>query len=455
MCDTIVATKTATADGSVIFAKNSDREPNEAQHIEYHPEKAHKDGERLKVTYLEIPQVKRTHAIFISRPFWMWGAEMGVNDAGVAVGNEAVFTKLPMRKEKLLLGMDLLRLALERAASAPEALEVITGLLARYGQGGQHGYEDKKMIYHNSFIIADPKEAWVLETADYEWAAKRIDGVYSISNGLTLKGEFDKASKGLVATAVDRGWTKSADEFDYAGHYSNWFFTTFSMCGPRSERTTRLASGKKGKIDPSEMMNFLRDHQGEGSSHLPQRGLFMDKVCMHAANSLSRMSQTTGSLVCHLRGDINTHWVTGTAAPCTSVFKPFFFEAGGMADVGREPKGSYDDKSLWWRHERLHRAVLMDYPGRIAVFERERDDLERGFIDEERNVVAEARGLSADKRKERLLSFSKRCFADANEAERRWTERVLKTQVSRSPSLVFRRFWNKQNRKAGIDIGRG
>ncbi len=110
MCDTIVATKEATRDGSVIFAKNSDREPNEAQSIEYHPARSHKAGEELKVTYLTIPQARQTRAVFISRPFWMWGAEMGANDAGVAIGNEAVFTKLPMRKEKMLLGMDLLRL---------------------------------------------------------------------------------------------------------------------------------------------------------------------------------------------------------------------------------------------------------------------------------------------------------------------------------------------------------
>ncbi len=33
MCDTIVALGNSTVDGSVIFAKNSDRDPNEAQQI--------------------------------------------------------------------------------------------------------------------------------------------------------------------------------------------------------------------------------------------------------------------------------------------------------------------------------------------------------------------------------------------------------------------------------------
>jgi secernin len=452
MCDTIVATQEATGDGSVILAKNSDREPNEAQYIEYHPAQTYGPGEQLKVTYLTIPQVKQTRAVLLSRPFWMWGAEMGSNDAGVAIGNEAVFTKLTMRKEKMLLGMDLLRLALERAGSAVEALEVITELLTKYGQGGPAGYEDKKLVYHNSFIIADPKEAWVLETADRQWAARKVSGVYSISNGLTIGGRFDKSSPDLVSNAVARGWAKSESDFEFARDYSDWFFTTFSMCRPRGARTTEMASGRRGSVDSRSMMEFLRDHGGEGASHRPHRGLFMNKVCMHAANGLSRASQTTGSLVCHLGGDINTHWITGTAAPCTSVFKPFFFEAGKLGDVGPEPTGGYDEKNLWWRHERLHRAILMDYPARIELINKERDELEKRFIAEGKKAVAEAKKLTPAERKKRLAAFSEKCFAEADQAERRWTKAVAAMPPSGGVSLGFRYYWKKQNKKAGLEL---
>lgn len=83
MCDTFIALAPATVDGSVLFGKNSDREPNEAQSPEYHLSQSYKQNEKLRCSYIEIPQVKQTYAVLISRPFWMWGTEMGANEKGV------------------------------------------------------------------------------------------------------------------------------------------------------------------------------------------------------------------------------------------------------------------------------------------------------------------------------------------------------------------------------------
>jgi hypothetical protein len=112
----------------------------------------------VKCTYIEIPDVDESHATLLSQPFWIWGAEMGTNEHGVTIGNEAVFTREPYERQPGLIGMDLLRLALERAATAKDAVSVITTLLEKYGQGGGCGHEDKKFTYHNSFIVGPEME---------------------------------------------------------------------------------------------------------------------------------------------------------------------------------------------------------------------------------------------------------------------------------------------------------
>ncbi|TNF42108.1 MAG: peptidase U34, partial [Cytophagales bacterium] len=79
MCDTLVALPDKTGSGNLIFGKNSDREPLEAQAIAHYPRQLPKE-KQLKCTYITIPQVEQTFEVILSKPFQMWGAEMGVNE---------------------------------------------------------------------------------------------------------------------------------------------------------------------------------------------------------------------------------------------------------------------------------------------------------------------------------------------------------------------------------------
>jgi secernin len=451
MCDTLVAVGKATADGSVILAKNSNREPNEAQALTYVPRIQHEPGSTVRCTYIEVPQVPETYEVLLCRPFWMWGAEMGANEHGVAIGNEAIFAKEPYGKEPGLIGMDLLRLTLERAATARQALETLVELLETYGQSGNCGFRHK-LYYHNSFIIADPMEAWVLETVGKQWAAERVQNVRAISNGLTIGTEWDLASEELVGHATAKGWCRSADEFDYARCYSDTIMTRLDGCRPRQSRATELLRARIGRITVQDLIAALRDHgaaAGDDPNWNPGRGWLMDVICVHASMGPTRPSQAVGSMVAHLDPSGPVLWVTGTSAPCTSVFKPVYLGGAGLPDLGPEPSGTFDPDSLWWAHERLHRAVIRDYPTRLPLYRKERDALEADFL-EKAGEVAKSPKDSPDSA-QRLAGFARTCFQRAAEATARWTKRVAATPVRHHPPWLFSAAWDIVDKQAAME----
>ena len=77
MCDSMVALPDVTEEGDLIFGKNSDRPAGEIQDVIRIPAQTYKTLTSLKCTYVTIPQAEDTLAVIISRPRWMWGAEMG------------------------------------------------------------------------------------------------------------------------------------------------------------------------------------------------------------------------------------------------------------------------------------------------------------------------------------------------------------------------------------------
>jgi secernin len=344
MCDTIVVVDS----NGVLFAKNSDRDPNESQIPEWHPAADHRAGSTVRCTYMEIPQIDHTHAILISRPFWMWGAEIGANEHGLTIGNEAVFTDQPYA-DSGLTGMDLLRLALERSATAEEAVGVIVELLERHGQGGGCGHEDRSFTYHNSYILADPSGAFVLETAGKLWATERVEsGVRTISNGLTIPG-FADAHRDRLRSRV-------------------------SACDTRTALTGRMASEAVG---PGDLMHVLRSHgRDPWPRYHPVNGT-LRMPCMHGGGLIASSSSTAG-WVSDL--EAGRHWITATSAQCLSLFKPV--TVNDPVDLGPPPGDHDDGRSLWWRQERLARTVMRNPEVLATAFVAERDQIEAEWLDD-------------------------------------------------------------------------
>ncbi len=323
MCDTFVALPEATTDGSVIFAKNSDRPYSEIQNITHYPYQEHPSDSTVRCTYIEIPQVEETYAVLLSQPSWMFGAEMGANELGLTIGNEAVWTREPC-EFPILLGMDLIRLALERSKSAYHALHVIVELLETHGQGGSFSADSSSSSYHNSFLIADRKEAWVLEAAGRWWVAERVkEPTRHISNNLSIGTEFDISSEGIIDYAIEKRYYDETGSFHFARAFSEGYW------GDDSGRCFFV--DKYTEITLLDMIALLRDHKYG--------------FCWHGG------FRTTASMVSHLReAKKDIHWMTGTPHPCESLFKPICFPITSLKPyIPATHKKNLE--TFWWAHE--------------------------------------------------------------------------------------------------------
>ncbi|KAI4466423.1 secernin [Holotrichia oblita] len=361
-CDIFVVLPPLTKHG-VVFGKNADRPQGEIQEVVYIP--ASDSTDPIKCTYIEIENAGPTKAVILSKPSWMWGAEMGANECGVAIGNTAVWTKDNDGDSdcnvKRLLGMDLVRLGLERSSSADEALEIITNLLEKYGQGGPCSNIDTALTYHNSFIIADPQVAWVLETCGKHWAAQKITGGFrNTSNILTITTNIDKHSNDLLDYAKSKGLWDGEGDFDFAKAFSSTGNCPRLQAGEKLlEKFTSSQSFRE-----TDMFKILRDTDSN--------------ICCPCEDSFP----TQGAQVSTLSNDRpSVHWFTATPDPSKSVFKPFVFTPN--AAISKHTKCQEEDKSIPHTLYSLHSAKTKGVEVQELLF-----NMEAGIVEELDNVLS-------------------------------------------------------------------
>lgn len=404
MCDTMVVLAGASASGRTMLAKNSDREPNEAQYLTSAPAADHSNDDRARCTYIDIDQAPRTHAVVGSRPGWMWGFEHGINEHGLAIGNEALWSRLPASREPGLLGMDLLRLALERATTADEALDVITNLLARHGQSGRASAA-RDTYYQNAFLLADPNSAWVLETAGRHWAAKRVVTTATISNVYSIGADYDRISDEAADFAAEQGWydASTAAQFDFAAAYEDPARDGHGDCVARF-RTSQIgmadASGA-GLVTLEHLFALLRSHGGadEDPSWRPS-GDGESMLCMHARSAEG--FETAASMVAELsrperRDEPFVYWAS-LCSPCLSSFVPVWLDGTLPAGWSQPSTGDADQ---WWRQERVQRIIELDYAALARA--------PRAILAEiEDRIIAEVRSLGDVADREARMQLSAR-----------------------------------------------
>lgn len=387
-CDTVVALPDATGGGATLLGKNSDRPVFDAQPLRYFPRRS--AGGPLPLAYVEIPDSAQTYAHLGGSPYWCWGHEIGLSERGVAIGNEALFTRDLAAGVTAsrggddvglgILGMELVRLGLERGRDAEHAVEVMTGLLERYGQWGS-GVPCAAVAdgaYDNSYLVTDAREAWVLETSGRRWAAKRVErGTWAVSNQPTIRHDADRGSDDLVEHAVRSGWWPGErKDFDFARAYTDPG-TPLQVSHVRLSRSRALLDEARaaGGVTVDRLKGLLRDHY---------EGTFLDgpyftaalpdllTLCMHSHPAGFTWGDTASSSVCVLprEGDGLPYLWWTPSTPCTGVYLPVFVDAatvpenftraGATASRGRPEAvaaDTYAPDSYWWRFKRLLETV--------------------------------------------------------------------------------------------------
>jgi len=196
-------------------------------------------------TGLEIPEVAHTYAYHHG----MFGY---MNEKQVAIGESTIGCQRklqnPTPSAKLDLSM-LTLLAMERAATAREAIQVIGSLAEKYGYGF---HDDGEML-----AIADPREVWMFEIMPVGplwtpesgkpgavWCAQRVpDDEVSVCPNESRIGEIDldnkdffMASPNVVSLAVDMGFydPKAGKPFNWKKAYSPAEGSAVSSQGRRS-----------------------------------------------------------------------------------------------------------------------------------------------------------------------------------------------------------------------------
>ncbi|MCC6444543.1 MAG: hypothetical protein IT210_13945 [Armatimonadetes bacterium] len=393
-CDTMVALGNSTRNGQTVFAKNSDRPDRECQPLVLRERAQHPDGTMASCQFVTLPEAAVTYRHIGSRPYWCWGYEHGFNEHQVVIGNEGLSSKLTFGEPKLV-GMEALRLGLERGRTAAEAVEAITGLITRWGQGVFKGGPPAGS-YDNGYLVADPFEAYVIETAGHEWAVEKVENMRGISNVYAVETGWSRLSPGADRRAAEGG----EGRFNFAKAFSqeNCRKEGVSSGARRRARSCAVLARHAGQIDAALMMALLSDHSDGTYPDEP----FVTKIgyqgiCFHSPEESGWCGNTAASLVADLCSDgsrLPVYWCS-FYSPCLGIFFPVFIEGNPPAVLsagGEDP----DDRSPWWLFHRLSRAACAQPGKRVPAVRKRWARLQKEFMESAYIVAAEGQRLRAE-----------------------------------------------------------
>ncbi len=374
-CTTILVGKSLTADGSVIHAHNEDMGNDAVGRVWRVEPASHGQGQVLRVPYVVLPHVTKSHS------FWASGnaqgaaglgtAEMvrpydsvlvGLNDQGVSLSCNWAHSREGNAEGVGIRRYAIRQLVLERARSARHGVELIGGWIEKHGQADWGG-----LVYN----LADPREAWVVETTTRNWVARRVrdDEIHVTANRFRIGSDYDLSSKTLVSHAVAEDWLASAeDELSFRDVYGRPGKMEQAYDTLREQRAVELLRGKAGVIAPEDLFVVLRDRYEGTEKYTPPQQQPVWREDLEGKTSLHRTISTNltqSTFVAHLRGDLPMSvgavlWY-GVATPSWAGYFPLYAGGGSVPEAYSEPDPAESSGSAWWLFRRLQRTADHDY----------------------------------------------------------------------------------------------
>lgn len=345
-CYTVVAGRAATHDGSIMFAHNEDDSPRCIVRLNVLDRMAYGDNEYCILDNgARISQPDTTwRCLWFEMPGMRFSDSL-INEHGVAIASDGC----PSREDREDLteggiGRQLRRIAVQRARTAREGMELIGELVERYG------YVDSGRTY----TVCDPREAWVVAVVrGRRWVARRVpdDQVAVVANtysihqvDLTDTANY-RGSADLIGYAAERGWYDPArdGEFDFAKVYASpqarkgeyntcrqWRGLTLltSEHIPSPDALDFPFSVKSDKpVTAPTLFSILRDHyEGTDLFHEDNRHFrsTIIPICRPETN-LSQVFQLRGGMP----ADIGAVVWTAMWQPCSTPFIPLYLGFDG------------------------------------------------------------------------------------------------------------------------------
>jgi dipeptidase len=425
-CSTIMVGKGVTADRSMLIAHNEDLGNYSAHHYIYVPHAIHKSGETVSTYYgAAVPQVSETCAYTATTIFdinYVPGdVTSGINEHLVAVVNNASYRRDapdPLPTAGRLIWTEFTKFALERAATAAEAVEVIGSLASSYKLGADSG---------TIFGVIDPNEGWWVEvTLEGQWVAQKMQnntasgranifriGVVDFNDTETFKYSDD-----LVSYAQNQGWYVSGD-FDFSAVYAEPTKVTSQYNLRRTWRIGELLKDSVAAktVDPQLIMGILRDHY-EGTDYDLTAGYMQGSPHQTDERTLCRLDTEVSTVIQartrkgrqDLPAEIGGIAWRAVGTPCSSIYTPWYLGSLKVPEEYQTGNSQFTQRSAYWTARNLSKTVDMRY--RTEVVDEIRSDrgrFERKEFDDQtevENVALRLYRQNPDKARAYLSEYS-------------------------------------------------